>query len=119
MNRLRLIFFFFCIFLSFYPLNTLAAEVLQIRDSSTITIGDQNRNYIVKLACIKVEPLHEKDAIKWLNTNLPRRSKVNLQPQGYEDGVLIARVMAKGTDYDFGNELVSQGIAELDCDIQG
>ena len=116
MNKLRLIIFFFCMFLISCPLNTLAAEVLQIKDSSTIRIGDQNRTYTVRLSCIKVDPQNEKDAIQWLRNNLPRRSKVNLQPQGYEDGVLIARVISKGSDYDFGNELVSQGIARLDCE---
>ena len=74
------------------PLALQAAEVLQVRSGTLLQIGDGNRNYTVRLACLAVTPEANGDAVVWLRQQLPRRSRVNLRPVGSEDGILVARV---------------------------
>jgi len=74
------------------PLTLQAAEVLQVRSGTLLQIGDGNRNYTVRLACLAVTPEANAEAVAWLRQQLPRRSRVNLRPVGSEDGILIARV---------------------------
>ena len=74
------------------PLALQAAEVLQVRSGTLLQIGDGNRNYTVRLACLAVSPEANSDAVAWLRQQLPRRSRVNLRPVGSEDGILVARV---------------------------
>ncbi len=69
-----------------------AAEVLQVRSGTVLQIGDGNRNYTVRLACLAVSPETNAEAVAWLRQQLPRRSRVNLRPVGSEDGLLVARV---------------------------
>ena len=103
-----------------------AAEVLQVRSGSVLQIGDGNRNYTVRLACLGVTPEANTEAVAWLRQQLPRRSRVNLRPVGSEDGILVARVSrleasssgsgaspASGTlaSADLGQGLVDAGLA--------
>jgi hypothetical protein len=74
------------------PLPAQAAEVLQVRSATVLQIGDGNRNYTVRLACLEVTPDANAEAVAWLRQQLPRRSRVNLRPVGSEDGILVARV---------------------------
>jgi len=74
------------------PLALQAAEVLQVRSGTVLQIGDGNRNYTVRLACLRVAPESNAEAVAWLRQQLPRRSRVNLRPVGSEDGMLVARV---------------------------
>jgi hypothetical protein len=74
------------------PLAVRAAEVLQVRSGTLLQIGDGNRNYTVRLACLEVTPDANTQAVAWLRQQLPRRSRVNLRPVGSEDGILVARV---------------------------
>jgi hypothetical protein len=74
------------------PLALQAAEVLQVRSGTLLQIGDGNRNYTVRLACLDVTPEANAEAVAWLRQQLPRRSRVNLRPVGSEDGILVARV---------------------------
>jgi len=74
------------------PLALQAAEVLQVRSGTLLQIGDGNRNYTVRLACLAVTPEANAEAVAWLRQQLPRRSRVNLRPVGSEDGILVARV---------------------------
>ena len=69
-----------------------AAEVLQVRSGTLLQIGDGNRNYTVRLACLAVTPEANAEAVAWLRQQLPRRSRVNLRPVGSDDGILVARV---------------------------
>ncbi len=99
----------------FLPNRINAAEVLQITNYSTLQIGDNNRNYTVRIACLEVEPSKEKEVLSWLKYKLPRRSKVNLQPRGSDDGTLIAKVIPIGSDVDITKELVFQELASSNC----
>lgn len=70
----------------------LAAEVLQVRTATLLQIGDRNRSYPVRLACLEVAPEDQEQAQQWLRARLPRQSRVNLRPIGSVDGTLVARV---------------------------
>ena len=97
------------------PLPSMAAEVLQVRSSTLLQIGDRNRNYSVRLACVAVDPANEQAAVDLLKKAVPRRKRVNLRPEGNEDGVLIARVTPLDADQDLGLSLVTTGLATQSC----
>tara|TARA_Y100001968_G_scaffold317138_1_gene345763 strand:+ start:289 stop:636 length:348 start_codon:yes stop_codon:yes gene_type:complete len=92
-----------------------AAEILQVASSSVLLIGDQNRNYTVKLACIEVNPKLEEKSIDWLKTQLPRHTKVNLKPKGSVDGTLVAKVISFNSKIDINEKYISEGLAENIC----
>ena len=98
------------------PLQSLAAEVLQVRSSTLLQVGDRNRNYSVRLACVEVDPANEVEAVELLKKAVPRRKRVNLRPEGNEMGTLIARVTPIGEDQDLGVSLVATGLARSSCD---
>ncbi len=97
------------------PVRVLSAEVLQINNSSIVQIGDQNRNYKVKLACINVDPSKEEEAANWLRSELPRHSKINLLPRGSENGILVAKIISLSSENDISESMVSVGLADLIC----
>lgn len=92
-----------------------AAEVLQVRSSSLLQIGDHNRNYTVQLACVEVEASKEQAAVTYLRQALPRRQRVNLRPEGAVDGTLLARVTPLGADQDLSTALAAAGLARFSC----
>ena len=92
-----------------------AAEVLQVRSSSLLQVGDRNRTYTVELACAAVDPLQEEEAVRWLRTQLPRRRRVNLRPVGSKDGQLLARVTPLGDQDDLSAGLVAASLAVDSC----
>ena len=98
-----------------FPMQSMAAEVLQVRSSTLLQIGDRNRNYSVRLACIAVDPVNEAAAVDLLKKAVPRRKRVNLRPEGNEEGVLIARVTPLDADQDLGVSLVANGLATQHC----
>tara|TARA_Y100001968_G_scaffold331168_1_gene384965 strand:+ start:5651 stop:5995 length:345 start_codon:yes stop_codon:yes gene_type:complete len=98
-----------------YPDTIFSAEVLQVKDSSTLIIGDQNRNYTVKIACLEVESAKENIAKSYLQDILPRHSKVNLRPRGSLDGILISRVIKIDSNNDIGDYIISAGYASSGC----
>lgn len=97
------------------PLAAEAAEVLQVRSSTLLQVGDGNRNYSVQLACIQVSPSEEAQAVGWLRAELPRRSRVNLRPMGQDHGVLLASVQKLGAPMDLASGLVAEGLAQASC----
>lgn len=92
-----------------------AAEVLQVRSSSLLQVGDHNRTYTVELACAAVDPSHEAEAVSWLREQLPRRRRVNLRPVGSRDGQLMARVTPIGDPTDLSTGLVAASLAADSC----
>ena len=97
------------------PFQISAAEVLYIKNSSTLVIGDNNRNYTVRIACLAVEPSDEIDAVNYIESILPRRAKVNLKPNGSKDGILISRIIKMGADIDIAAEVISKGLGSSSC----
>ena len=95
-----------------------AAEVLQVRSSSLLQVGDHNRTYTVELACAAVDPSREAEAISWLRTQVPRRRRVNLRPVGTRDGQLLARVTPIGQALDLSSGLVAESLAADSCSVE-
>ena len=80
------------------PVIVNSAEILQIKNSNTILVGDQNRNLTVGLFCVDVNENDELKATNLLKSEFPRGSKVKIKPFGFKDNVLLAKVFnIKGT----------------------
>ena len=80
------------------PLIVNSAEILQIKSSNTILVGDQNRNLTIGLICVDVNENDELEASNLLKSEFPRGSKVKIKPFGFKDNVLLAKVFnIKGT----------------------
>ena len=80
------------------PVIVKSAEILQIKSSNTILVGDQNRNLTIGLYCVDVIENDEIEAINLLKTEFPRGSKVKIKPFGFKENVLLAKVFnIKGT----------------------
>jgi len=99
----------------FYPIRTYSAEILQINNSSSILVGDQNRDLPIKLFCVDINDVEDEEiAIDLLKREFPRGSKVKIKPIGFEENILVARVfnisetkemseLLKGKDLNKGN----------------
>ena len=80
------------------PVTVNSAEILQIKSSNAILVGDQNRNLTIRLFCVDVNENDEFEAINLLKSEFPRGSKVKIKPFGFKDNVLLAKVFnIKGT----------------------
>tara|TARA_B100000965_G_C19006140_1_gene504594 strand:- start:82 stop:429 length:348 start_codon:yes stop_codon:yes gene_type:complete len=108
---------FFILLISFFSFFTkvYAAEILQVSSSTVLLIGDNNRSYTVKIACTKISPDLEEKSVKWLKKELPRHTKVNLKPKGYEDGLLVAKVIPFNSEIDITEKYINEGLAENEC----
>ena len=97
LKKLSKIFIITClIFLN--PLIVNSAEILQIKSSDTILVGDQNRSLTIRLFCVDVNENDEFKAINLLKSEFPRGSKVKIKPFGFKEDVLLAKVFnIKGT----------------------
>ncbi len=89
-----------------------AAEVLQVRSASLLQVGDQNRSYSVALACLELPGDQASAATDWLRRDLPRRTKVNLRPQGSDQGTLVARVERLDRGTDVAQDLIAAGYGQ-------
>ena len=82
----------------FNPVIVNSAEILQIKSSNTILVGDQNRNLTIGLFCVDVNENNELEATNLLKSEFPRGSKVKIKPFGFKENVLLAKVFnLKGT----------------------
>jgi len=113
---IRLVLIGFVLLLTAVPVS--AAEVLQVRSSRLLQVGDHNRTYTVELACAAVDPSREAEAISWLRTQVPRRRRVNLRPVGTRDGQLLARVTPIGQALDLSSGLVAESLAADSCSVE-
>ena len=97
------------------PVVVHSAEILQIKSSNTILVGDQNRNLTIGLFCIDVNENNELEATKLLKSEFPRGSKVKIKPFGFKDNLLLAKVFnIKGTK-EMTEILVSKDLASDIC----
>ena len=87
---LKILFIVLLIILN--PLVVNSAEILQIKNSNTILVGDQNRNLTIELFCVDVNENDEFEAINLLKTEFPRGSKVKIKPFGFKENILLAKV---------------------------
>ena len=107
---LILLFSFVCFFSKVY-----AAEILQVSSSSILLVGDNNRTYKVKVACVDISSELETKSFDWLKKQLPRHTKVNLRPKGSLDGILIAKVIPFNSDIDIAEKYINEGLATNNC----
>ncbi|MFN7820643.1 MAG: hypothetical protein ACK5Q7_13790 [Cyanobacteriota bacterium] len=89
----------------------MAAEIFGVRGPKLLQVGDQNRSYLVELACVEVTEVNGPQAILWLRQNGPRGTRVNLRPVSEHDGLLVADVRVLKTGLDLGEALVGEGLA--------
>ena len=91
----------FLIIISLILLNPVivnSAEILQIKSSNTILVGDQNRNLTIVLFCVDVNENDELEAFNLLKSEFPRGTKVKIKPFGFKEDLLLAKVFnIKGT----------------------
>ena len=91
MKKLSKILILVClIFLN--PVIVNSAEILQIKNSNTILVGDQNRNLTIGLFCVEVNENDELEATNLLKSEFPRGTKVKIKPFGFKENVLLAKV---------------------------
>ena len=103
--------------ISLNPISVNSAEILQIKSSNTILVGDQNRNLTVGLFCVDVNENDELEATNLLKREFPRGSKVKIKPFGFKDNVLLAKVFnIKGTK-EMADLLVSKNLTSEICPI--
>ena len=97
------------------PLIVNSAEILQINNSNTILVGDQNRNLTIRLFCVDVNKNDELEAINLLKSEFPRGSKVKIKPFGFKENLLLAKVFnIKGTK-EMTEMLVSKDLTNAIC----
>ena len=97
------------------PVVVNSAEILQIKSSNIILVGDQNRNLTVGLFCVDVNEKDELAAINLLKSQFPRGSKVKIKPFGFKENLLLAKVFnIKGTK-EMTELLVSNDLTRQNC----
>ena len=97
------------------PVMVNSAEILQIKSSNTILVGDQNRNLTIRLFCVDVNENDELKAINLLKSEFPRGSKVKIKPFGFKENLLLAKVFnIKGTK-DMSQLLVNKNFTSEIC----
>ena len=97
------------------PLIVNSAEILQIKNSNTVLVGDQNRNLTIGLFCVDVNENDELEATNLLKSEFPRGSKVKIKPFGFKENVLLAKVFnIKGTK-EMTELLVAKDLTSETC----
>ena len=97
------------------PVKVNSAEILQIKSSNTILVGDQNRNLTIGLFCVDVNENYEIEATSLLKSEFPRGSKVKIKPFGFKEDVLLAKVFnIKGTK-KMTELLVAKNLSSENC----
>jgi len=114
LKKLSKILFIICLIL-LNPVIVNSAEILQIKSSNTILVGDQNRNLTIGLFCVDV---NEKDNIKATNLlkrEFPRGSKVKIKPFGSKENVLLAKVFNIKSNKEMTELLVAKDLTSEIC----
>ena len=97
------------------PVTANSAEILQIKNSNTILVGDQNRNLTIRLFCVDVNVNDEIEATNFLKSEFQRGSKVKIKPFGFKENLLLAKVFnIKGTK-EMTELLIAKGLSSETC----
>ncbi len=97
------------------PILVNSAEILQIKSSNTILVGDQNRNLTIGLFCVDVNENDELEAINLLKSEFPRGSKVKIKPFGFKENVLLAKVFKIKSTKEMTELLVDKNLTSEIC----
>ena len=99
-----------------YPIRTYSAEILQINNSSSILVGDQNRDLAIKLFCVEIiNEDDEKIALNLLKKEFPRGSKVKIKPIGFKENILIAKVFDINETKEMSDLLIAKNLSKKTC----
>ena len=113
----KIILFLIIVFLVvLYPIRTYSAEILQINNSSSILVGDQNRDLAIKLFCVEI--INEDDeqiALNLLKKEFPRGSKVKIKPIGFKENILIAKVFDINETKEMSDLLIAKNLSKETC----
>ena len=112
-NLSKILIIIFLIFLN--PLEVNSAEILQIKSSNTILVGDQNRNLTIRLFCVDVNENDELEATNILKSEFPRGSKVKIKPFGFKENVLLAKVFDIKGSKEMTDLLVAKDLIRENC----
>ena len=93
-----------------------SAEILQIKDSKTIIIGDQNRNLSINLVCSNVNSEDEIAALELLRIKFPRGTNVKIKPLGFKDNNLLAKIYKLNENIEMNQLLYTNRLSERVCD---
>ena len=114
MKKLSKILIIFClVFLN--PVIVNSAEILQIKSSNTILVGDQNRNLTIGLFCVDVNENDELEATNLLKREFPRGSKVKIKPFGFNENLLLAKVFNIKGNKEMTELLVAKDLTRENC----
>ena len=97
------------------PVIVNSAEILQIKSSNTILVGDQNRNLIIGLFCVDVNEKDELEATNLLKSEFPRGSKIKIKPFGFKENVLLAKVFDIKGSKEMTDLLVAKDLIRENC----
>ena len=97
------------------PVIVNSAEILQIKSSNTILVGDQNRNLTIGLFCVDVNEDDELEAANLLKREFPRGSKVKIKPFGFKENVLLAKVFNIKDNKEMTELLVAKDLTSEIC----
>ena len=97
------------------PVIVKSAEILQIKTSNTILVGDQNRNLTIRLFCVDVNENDELEATNLLKSEFPRGSKVKIKPFGFKDNFLLAKVFNIKNNKEMSELLVAKDLTSEIC----
>ena len=97
------------------PLEVNSAEILQIKSSNTILVGDQNRNLTIRLFCVDVNKNDELEATNILKSEFPRGSKIKIKPFGFKENVLLAKVFDIKGSKEMTDLLVAKDLIRENC----
>ena len=109
----KILIIIFLIFLN--PVIVNSAEILQIKSSNTILVGDQNRNLKIGLFCVDVNENDELEATNLLKSEFPRGSKVKIKPFGFRENLLLAKVFNIRGSKEMTKLLVAKNLSSEIC----
>ena len=114
MNKFSKILIIVCLIV-LNPVIVNSAEILQIKSSNTILVGDQNRNLTIRLFCVDINENDELEATNLLKSEFPRGSKVKIKPFGSKDNVLLAKVFNIKSNKEMTELLVAKDLTTEIC----
>ena len=110
-----IVFFIIIFLLTFFSIRTNSAEILQINTSSSILVGDQNRNLSIKLFCVDIKDNDEQIAINLLRKEFPRGTKVKVKPIGFKENILVAKVFDINETKEMSKLLITKDLTNETC----
>ena len=115
MKKITLLLIIFFL-VALYPIRTYSAEILQINNSNSILVGDQNRNLPIKLFCVEINNQDDEQiAINLLKKEFPRGSKVKIKPIGFKENILIAKVFDINETKEMSDLLIAKKLSKETC----